>query len=167
MKVYKNIVVNNGCTEKQLTCQTIICQPLWGVKLIWLDRPPYGTSIAASNAPDATGSIGLLGDLGGTGGGTRILEPAGLSHNTAGKFKVSGCCWLRSVPAMLLPPSLKTMPDATPTEPASTMVDTGPSDTLSTHWESFDALAGKSLGTWIGDPLFGCLKSGKAIAFWN
>ena len=40
---------------------------------------------AASNAPDA--SIGLRGDLGGTGGGTLVLDPAGLSHKTAGKFR--------------------------------------------------------------------------------
>ena len=43
--------------------------------------------MAVANAP--VGSRGLLGDLGGIGGGTRVLDPGGLSHNTAGRFKVS------------------------------------------------------------------------------
>ena len=40
-----------------------------------------------AKAPD--GSRGLLGDLGGTGGGTRVLDPGGLSHRTAGRLRVS------------------------------------------------------------------------------
>ncbi len=35
--------------------------------------------------------MGLLGDLGGTGGGTRLDEPTGRSQRTAGMFNVSGC----------------------------------------------------------------------------
>ena len=40
---------------------------------------------AASNAGEA--SIGLRGDLGGTGGGTLFLDPGWRSHKTAGRFK--------------------------------------------------------------------------------
>ena len=77
------------------------CKPLWGATFSWLGSAQKETFIASSKAPDPTGSIGFLGDRGGTGGGTRILEPAGLSHRTAGKFNVSGCWWILEVATSL------------------------------------------------------------------
>ena len=49
---------------------------------------PSSKELAVANAPD--GSRGRLGERGGTGGGTRVLDPGGLSHKTAGRFNVSG-----------------------------------------------------------------------------
>ena len=53
-------------------------------------RPTNPSSILEAVAKAPVGSRGLFGDLGGTGGGTRVLDPGGLSHRTAGRFKVSG-----------------------------------------------------------------------------
>ncbi len=49
---------------------------------------PSSKELAVANAPD--GSRGRLGERGGTGGGTRVFDPGGLSHKTAGRFNVSG-----------------------------------------------------------------------------
>ena len=51
-------------------------------------KSPLVTSVAA--AKEASWSYGLLGDLGGTGGGTRLEEPEGRSQSTAGILRVSG-----------------------------------------------------------------------------
>jgi hypothetical protein len=48
---------------------------------------PSSRDAAVAKAP--VGSSGRFGDLGGTGGGTRVLDPGGLSHSTAGRFRVS------------------------------------------------------------------------------
>ena len=51
-------------------------------------KSPLDTSVAA--AKEASWSYGLRGDLGGTGGGTRLEEPEGRSQSTAGILRVSG-----------------------------------------------------------------------------
>ena len=53
-----------------------------------LPMKPSSSELAVANSPE--GSSGLFGDLGGTGGGTLVFDPGGLSHNTAGRFNVSG-----------------------------------------------------------------------------
>ena len=50
-------------------------------------KSPLDTSVAA--AKEASWSYGLRGDLGGTGGGTRLEEPEGRSQSTAGILRVS------------------------------------------------------------------------------
>jgi hypothetical protein len=85
---------------------------------------PSSSEEAVANAPE--GSKGRFGDLGGTGGGTRVFDPGGLSHKTAGRFKVSGAG--SSWPPPTLPPDVALFSDEEPSGEAeleTTLVEAG------------------------------------------
>ena len=68
-----------------VACNVVVCRR---TKKSFGGSPRLASEAAAAN--EAIWSMGLLGDLGGIGGGTLLLEPVGLSHRTAGMFRVSG-----------------------------------------------------------------------------